>query len=56
MIGDNMTYYFTDFYNTPQSGSVRVWAVEAWTVENNVSPNVDVFDLDYKRTDKHIYI
>ena len=36
-------------YQLLQSGSVGVWAVEVWTAEDNVSPNVDVFDLDYKK-------
>ena len=36
--------------------NVGVWAAEVWTVENNTSPNVDMFNLDYKRIVKHIYI
>ena len=38
------------------SVAIGVWAAEAWTAENDASPNVDTFDSDYKRIDKHIYI
>ena len=43
-------------YQVLQSLSVGVWAVEAWTADNDMSPNVGMFDLDYKRIVKHIYI
>ena len=32
--------------DTRKRKDIGVWAAEAWTVENDASPNVDVFDLD----------
>ena len=35
-------------YQLPQSGSVGVWTVEAWTAEDDAS-SVDAPNLDYKK-------
>ena len=43
-------------YQLPQGGSVGIWAAKVWTAENNISLNVGMFNLDYKRIVKCIYI